>query len=197
MSLLISLNQVNVCYLFPWTEQDDDQSKKITRRIHVQRKANICQCCKQHLCSTQGELFIDNCFQRILYKTRIHSSNMRTARSSSCPGGCLHQAHPPEEAPPGRKHHPGGSTPLLTESQIPVKILPCPTFVAGCNYSHNLQVSMCRVDTYLYIWGLLKAKIMAAYHTKVKAIAKEPVVQLAKSPLRTIVIIVKSCPNCT
>ena len=65
---------------------------------------------------------------------------MRTARSSSHPGGGgFHQApreeaplweeepprrkHPPrEEASPERKHPPGGSTPLLTESPMPVKI---------------------------------------------------------------------------
>ena len=31
---------------------------------------------------------------------------MRTARSSSRPGG-VSTRHPPEEAPPGRKHPPG------------------------------------------------------------------------------------------
>ena len=76
----------------------------------------------------------------------MHSSRMRTARSSSRPGGgVLHQAlrsrhtPPKEEAPPGAD--PPGSRlpleeappPLLTESQTPVKIVPCPNFVAGGN----------------------------------------------------------------
>ena len=52
--------------------------------------------------------------------TRMHSSRMHTARSSSRPGGS-----PPGISPPGE------DTPLLTESQTPVKILPCLNFVAG------------------------------------------------------------------
>ena len=79
--------------------------------------------------------------------TRMHSSRMRTARSSSHPGGGLHQAHPPPEqtplhpgavplgadTPPSR-HPPGPDhPPPLTESQMPVKILPCPNFVVGGN----------------------------------------------------------------
>ena len=37
--------------------------------------------------------------------------------------------HPPGSRPPGTRH----STPLLTESQMPIKTLPCPNFVAGDN----------------------------------------------------------------
>ena len=72
-------------------------------------------------------------------RTRMHSSRMCTARSSSRPGGGvgvggLHQAHPPgadppEQTPPRSRHPP--TPPPLTESQTPVKILPCPNFVAG------------------------------------------------------------------
>ena len=66
--------------------------------------------------------------------TRMHSSRMHTTRSSNRPWGGLQQ--------PLRRRHPlGGSTspegsspPLLTESQMPVKILPCPNFVAGGNH---------------------------------------------------------------
>ena len=79
----------------------------------------------------------------------MHSSRMRTARSSSRPGGGLHQAppgtrhleaDPPEQTSPGpgtprTRHLPREQTPLeqappsleqapllLTESQTPVKI---------------------------------------------------------------------------
>ena len=64
----------------------------------------------------------------------MHSSRMRTARSSGRPGGVLHQAHPTPGAEPPESRHPpktdtpweqtppGADTPLLTESQTPVKI---------------------------------------------------------------------------
>ena len=80
--------------------------------------------------------------------TRMHSSRMHTARSSSHPGGLLHQdppgadtpppeqtpprsRHPPEQTPPPSRHPPRSRHPppsqeqtlsLLTESQMPVKI---------------------------------------------------------------------------
>ena len=63
------------------------------------------------------------------FATRMHSSRMRSARSSSRPGG-LHQAppsgtrHPPQDqAPPppsGTRH------PLPVDRHTPVNILPCP-----------------------------------------------------------------------
>ena len=57
---------------------------------------------------------------------------MRTARSSSRPGG-LHWA-PPQDATPQEQTPPGpGPSPVWTESQTPVKTLPCPNFVAGGN----------------------------------------------------------------
>ena len=47
-----------------------------------------------------------------LFETRMHSSRMPTARSSSRLGG-LHQAHtPPGADTPGSRHPPGASTPL-------------------------------------------------------------------------------------
>ena len=49
------------------------------------------------------------------------------------PGGRVHprSRHPREQTPPpGSRHPPGRSTPLLTESQTPVKILPCPNLWA-------------------------------------------------------------------
>ena len=67
---------------------------------------------------------------RNIYLTRIHSSRMRTARNSSRPGGSAPAplgADPPGADTPPQSRHP----PLLTESQTPVKILPCPSFVAG------------------------------------------------------------------
>ena len=80
----------------------------------------------------------------------MHSSRMRTARSSGRPGGYpqgtpgagtpLEQAtprsrQPPEADTPQSRHPPdqtppGPGIPLLTESQTPVKTLPCPNFVA-------------------------------------------------------------------
>ena len=59
----------------------------------------------------------------------MHSSRMRTARSSGRPGEGLRQHPPlPEQTP-----LPSGAdlSLLLTESQTPVKTLPCPNFVAG------------------------------------------------------------------
>ena len=56
-----------------------------------------------------------------LDKTRMHSSRMRTGRSSSRPGG-LHQPPPGAGTPPG-PDPPGSRHPALwTESQMPVKI---------------------------------------------------------------------------
>ena len=43
------------------------------------------------------------------------------------PGGSPPAPPPQEQTPPGRRH----PSPLLTESQTPVKTLPCPNFVAG------------------------------------------------------------------
>ena len=84
---------------------------------------------------------------------------MRTARSSSRPGGSppappgadtsLPDQTPWEQTPPGSRYPPPRADtpweqtppradtpkeqtpPLLTESQTPMKILPCPNFVAG------------------------------------------------------------------
>ena len=61
-------------------------------------------------------------------RTRMHSSRMRTARSSSHPGGAVGVGGSPPGTPPPRSRPP---SPLLTESQTPVKILLCPNFVAG------------------------------------------------------------------
>ena len=65
----------------------------------------------------------------ILLLTRIHSSRMRTARSSSRPGG-LHQAPPnwdqtPRDQAPPTRHPPGPGTPPV-DRHTPVNILPCP-----------------------------------------------------------------------
>ena len=93
----------------------------------------------------------------------MHSSRMHTACSSGRPGGSppgtpsgadppgpdppwdqttpQDQAPPEQTAPgPGTPLPPGpGTPPLLTESQMPVKTLPCPNFVAGGNWSDCLQ----------------------------------------------------------
>ena len=87
----------------------------------------------------------------------MNSSRMRTACSSGHPGGSppgtRRSRHPPEQSPqgpgtpqeqtpffsrnpPGTRHPqgqvpPGTKHPLLTQSQTPVKTLPCPNFVAG------------------------------------------------------------------
>ena len=97
---------------------------------------------------------------------------MRTARSSGRPGG-VSTRHPPgadppqdqappgpgppwDQAPPGTRNPPWEQTPLgpgtpsldqapplLTESQMPVKTLPCPNFVAGGKYKYkNNNISM-------------------------------------------------------
>ena len=82
-------------------------------------------------------------------KTRTHSSRMRTGRSltvcwrSLLPGGCLLPGCLLRgvSAPRGVSALVGGyipacteaDTPLLTESQIPVKTLPWPNFIAAGN----------------------------------------------------------------
>ena len=72
--------------------------------------------------------------------TRMHSSRMRTAHSSSRPGGSPPGTPPGADLPGGGTHpptqdqiSPWNRPPLLTESQTPVKILPCPNFIAGRN----------------------------------------------------------------
>ena len=98
-------------------------------------------------------------------RTRMHSSRMRTARSSGRPGGVSTRHNPPGADPiPGTRHHqdqtplgagtpplppyqdqappppPGPDPPaLLTESQTPVKTLPCPNFVTGGNETFPLH----------------------------------------------------------
>ena len=88
----------------------------------------------------------DDVQRKIFSKTRLHSSRMRTARSSGRPGGGVFTRHtlppkdetppqeqtPPTQSRPPRSRHPpppgadntspGADTPLLTESQTPVKI---------------------------------------------------------------------------
>ena len=54
----------------------------------------------------------------------MHSSRMRTARSSSRPGGVLHQAPHPESGIPPEQIPPGPGTPPV-DRQTPVNILPC------------------------------------------------------------------------
>ena len=62
--------------------------------------------------------------------------------SSSRPGGVSTRpgspggSSPREEAPPRGSTPQEEASPLLTESQSPVKILPCPNFVAGGNDFH-------------------------------------------------------------
>ena len=58
---------------------------------------------------------------------------------------------PGADTPPGTRHPPGADTPrdqappreqtptLLTESQTPVKTLPCPNFVAGSNKNNAVM----------------------------------------------------------
>ena len=55
----------------------------------------------------------------------MHSSRMRTARISSRPGGVSTSFQEEARPPPPTPH------PQSTESQTPVKILPCPNFVAS------------------------------------------------------------------
>ena len=64
-------------------------------------------------------------------KTRMHSSRMRTARRSSRPGGSPPGLPWSRHTPPGTP--PEQTPPPWTESQTPVKIKPCPNFVAGGN----------------------------------------------------------------
>ena len=65
---------------------------------------------------------------------------MRTARSSGRPGGGGSPPAPPGTRHPAKEQTPGpgtppgpGNPPLWTESQTPVKTLPCLNFVAGGN----------------------------------------------------------------
>ena len=102
-------------------------------------------------CRNERLLVVCSACKWITRNTRMHSSRMRTACSSGRPGG-LHQACPldqapprsrppwdqalPRSRPPGTRQPPGADPPrtrhpLLTESQTPVKTLPCPNFVAG------------------------------------------------------------------
>ena len=68
------------------------------------------------------------------FATRMHSSRMRSARSSSRPGGSpsgtplRNQAPPPRTRhhPPGTRHPPRTRHPLPVDSHTPVNILPCP-----------------------------------------------------------------------
>ena len=98
------------------------------------------------------------CYSLNLAKTRMHSSRMRTARSSSRPGGGGSPPAPREQTPPWEQTPPSPQDqpppPPLTESQTPVKILPCPNFVAGGNnpgfpgYSNLSTVKM--TDTCMF-----------------------------------------------
>ena len=56
--------------------------------------------------------------------TRMHSSRMRTARSSGHPGGVATRHPPLEQASPRSRHPPGAGTPV--DRHMPVNILPCP-----------------------------------------------------------------------
>ena len=103
---------------------------------------------------------LKNNFETILKKKKIEKKNWKKIEKK---WGSLHQP-PWEQTPPNffqtpRSRHPPGAdppwsrppgsrcpprpdtTPLLTESQTPVKTLPCPNFVAGSNKVDNIIIA--------------------------------------------------------
>ena len=93
------------------------------------------------------------CHQKYL-ATRMHSSRMRTARSSSRPGGCLVWGG-------GCTCSRGGvwpDTPLWTEWQLGAKILPCPKL-------RLRAVKICILIVY-YMYNITVYYIMQVYMCK-------------------------------
>ena len=77
---------------------------------------------------------------------------MRTACSSDRPGGAPPGTPPPwEQTPTPGADPPGADTgadsppPPLTESQMPVKILPCPNFVVGGKNTGKMAINTRKV----------------------------------------------------
>ena len=127
----------SVIYQIPWICLVKNSIRFNTIRTNQTIFGNIVFCLR---CSWKDfQSFYTNQYKTLL-QTRMHSSRMRTACSSSRPGG-LHQA-PPQQQPhplPGTRHSweqispgtrnpplPGPGTLLWTECQTGVKILPCP-----------------------------------------------------------------------
>ena len=77
-------------------------------------------------------------FQKFSKTRRMHSSRMRTTRSSGRPGWSP-PGTPRDQTPPRTRYHPpktrypplGPGIPLWTESQTPVKTLPSRNFICG------------------------------------------------------------------
>ena len=71
-------------------------------------------------------------------------------------GDGLHQAPPPEETPRDQAPPSGADPPLWTESQMPVKTLPCPNFVVGgkpdkADYSTDIHVVWIKTTNWLWM----------------------------------------------
>ena len=90
--------------------------------IFVQFQQRSCEKYRSHHISLISQFFRRCKASLRQSETRMHSSRMRTARSSGRRGG-FHQAHPPRaDTPPGSRHTPREQTPLW--SRLPLEQIP-------------------------------------------------------------------------